>query len=83
MKIIREDEKLAAFGDISVGGVFINTEDNDVYMKISKVYEIETNGVGQESRWAYNAICLSNGQPYLFTECDKVKFYRDTYLTVK
>ena len=83
MKIVREDERLVAFGDISTGGVFINTEDNDVYMKISKVYEIETNDVGQESRWAYNAICLSDGQPYLFTEYDKVKFYRDAFLTVK
>ena len=53
MKIIREDERLVAFGDISIGGVFICTEDNDVYMKIPKVYEIETNGGGQESCWAY------------------------------
>ena len=60
MKIIREDEKFVAFGDIPIGGVFINTEDDCVYMKIPKVYEIEINGGGQESRWAYNAICLSD-----------------------
>lgn len=83
MKIVREDVKLVAFGDISNGGVFINTEDNDVYMKIPRVYEIETNSVGQESRWAYNAILLSDGQPYLFVDSDKVRINRDAYLTVK
>lgn len=83
MKIVREDVKLVAFGDISVGGVFVNTEDDDVYMKIPKVYEIETNEVGQEIRWSYNAILLSDGQPYLFVDSNKVKFCRDAYLTVK
>ena len=83
MKIIREDVKLATFDDISIGTVFLCAEDDGVYMKIPKVYEIEINGGGQESRWAYNAVCLSDGQPFLFAECDKVKFYRDTYLTVK
>lgn len=83
MKIVREDVKLVAFGDISVGGVFVNTEDNDVYMKIPKVYEVETNDVGQESRWSYNAILLSDGQPYLFVDSDRVRFCGNAYLTVK
>lgn len=83
MRIVREDEKFVAFGDISNGGVFVNVEDNDVYMKIPKVYEIETNGAGQESRWSYNAICLSDGQLYLYVDSDKVRLCRDTYLTVK
>ena len=83
MKIIREDVKLVAFGDIPIGGVFIDTEDNNVYMKIPKVYEVEINGGGQESRWSYNAICLSDGQPYLYNDSDRVRLCRDTYLTVK
>lgn len=83
MRIVREDEKFAAFGDISNGGVFVNIEDNDVYMKIPKVYEIETNGAGQESRWSYNAICLSDGQPYLYVDSDMVKPCGNAYLTVK
>lgn len=83
MKIIREDSSLVAFGGIPIGMVFICVEDDSVYMKIPKVYEIETNGGGQESCWAYNAVCLSDGQPYLFADDDKVKFGRDVYLTVK
>lgn len=83
MKIVREDEKLAMFGDIPIGGVFVCIDDNDVYMKIPKVYEIEINGGGQESRWAFDAVCLSNGQLYLFVDSDRVRLCRDTYLTVK
>lgn len=83
MKIVREDEKFVAFGDISTGGVFINPGDDDVYMKIPKVYEIETNGAGQESRWSYNAVCLSDGELYLFYDSDKVRLCGNAYLTVK
>ena len=83
MKIVREDEKLAMFGDIPIGGVFINPGDDDVYMKISKVYEIETNNTGRESRWSYNAVCLSEGELYLFNDSDAAKFCGNAYLTVK
>ena len=82
MKIIREDEKFVAFDDIPIGGVFIDTEDNNVYMKIPKVYEVEINGGGQESRWAYNAVCLSDGQPYLFVDSESVRPCVNAYLTV-
>lgn len=83
MKIVREDEKLAMFGDVPIGGVFINPEDDDVYMKIPAVYEVETNGAGQESRWLYNAVCLSEGELYLFSNSDAAKFCGNAYLTVK
>ena len=83
MKIVREDEKLAMFGDVPIGGVFIIPGGDDVYMKISKVYEIETNGTGRESRWSYNAVCLSEGELYLFNDSDMVRISRDAYLTVK
>lgn len=83
MKIIREDVKLVAFGGIPIGVVFVDTEDNNVYMQIPKVYEVEVNGGGQESRWAYNAVCLSNGQLYLFADSDMVRPCSNVYLTVK
>ena len=82
MKIVREDSKLVAFGDIPIGGVFVNTEDDDVYMKIPKLYEIEINGGGQESRWLYNAVCLSEGELYLFNNSDSVRPCVNAYLTV-
>lgn len=83
MRIVREDIDLVPFGSISVGEVFIDTETNDAYMKIPKVYEIETNGAGQESRFSYDAVCLSDGQPYIFVDSDRVRIAHDTYLTVK
>ena len=83
MRIVREDEKFVAFDDISIGEAFICSDDNDVYMKTFKVYEIETNGAGQESRWEHNAVCLSNGLLYLFNDSDKVRLCGNAYLTVK
>ena len=83
MRIVREDEKFVVFDDISIGEAFICPEDNDVYMKTFKVYEIETNGAGQESRWTHNAVCLSNGRLYLFNDSDKVRLCSNAYLTVK
>ena len=81
MRIIREDAKMSQFGEINLGGVFI--AEDDVYMKTSPFYEIETNCAEQESRWRYNAISLSTGYFNLFVDSDMVKPCSETRLIVK
>ena len=81
MRIIREDVKMSRFEEIDVGEVFI--AEDDVYMKTSSFYEIETNYAEQESRWRYNAICLSTGCFNLFSDSDRVKSCGEACLTVK
>lgn len=81
MRIIREDVKMSRFEEIDVGEVFI--AEGDVYMKTSSFYEIETNYAEQESRWRYNAICLSTGCFNLFSDSDRVKSCGEVCLTVK
>lgn len=81
MRIIREDVKMSRFEKINLGGVFV--AEDDVYMKTSSFYEIETNYAEQESRWRYNAISLSTGYFNLFADDDEVKPCGEACLTVK
>lgn len=81
MRIIREDIRTNLFEEINLGGVFI--AENDVYIKTSPFYEIETNYAERESRWKYNAICLSTGYFNLFADDDEVKPCSEACLTVK
>lgn len=80
MRITREDVKMVQFGEINLGEAFI--AEDDVYMKTSSFYEIETNYAEQESRYRYNAICLSTGYFNLFVDSDEVKPC-NAHLTVK
>ena len=81
MRIIREDVNMSQFGEIDYGKVFI--AEDDVYMKTTPFYEIETNYANQESRWRYNAISLSTGYFNLFADDDEVKPCGEACLTVK
>jgi hypothetical protein len=81
MKIVREDVKVTRFGDVAVGSVFI--EDDIVFMKTLKFYEIEEDGYEEEARYAHNAIRLSTGEFSHFTDYDMVKVCNDAQLVVK
>ena len=73
MNIVNETNRSKNFGALNEGDVFV--ADGCTFLKITEVTESEDD--------TFNAVQLINGELTYFSDCDKVEFFPDAFLTVK